>query len=492
MSFTSKRRNIYTTTSDNTGGGGGTVQSVNSGTDITVDNTDPANPIVNFTGTYQDPITVVANYSALPAVGTVTGEFYWCSAAQGTSWLPGTLGGTYYNSGMYYSNGVTWEYMNVPYNATQAEVNTGTNNDKFVTPSTLTNATVITNKELLANKSTDVNTDQASNTKYTSVKSVYDWATGLFATISNLALKAPLASPTFTGTVTTPAIVLSSETASTIASFDASKNIKSLALATYPSLTELSYVKGVTSSIQTQINSKGAAPSGTINQIAYFDSASSIASLTTATYPSLTELSYVKGVTSAIQTQLNTKLSTITQGTTTITSGTSGRVGFNLSGVYTESTNFRWDNTNRWLFVDGSATAGSAAMVLSSARASGLLSSLEFNYNDGTGANSGNVVKLTAYMDGSSLGGFQFQTAPAYYLAYATKATMTNTGLWYFGGATTTPTAIITVAAGTTTVPQINLAAGVAPTTPTNGDIWFDGTDIKMRIGGTTKVFTLT
>lgn len=52
-----------------------------------------------------------------------------------------------------------------------------------------------------ANKSTSVTTDQASNTKYPSVKSVYDWATGLFATISNLALKAPIASPTFTGTV---------------------------------------------------------------------------------------------------------------------------------------------------------------------------------------------------------------------------------------------------------------------------------------------------
>jgi len=40
-----------------------------------------------------------------------------------------------------------------------------------------------------ANKSTSVTTDQASNTKYPSVKAVYDWAVGLFATIANLALK---------------------------------------------------------------------------------------------------------------------------------------------------------------------------------------------------------------------------------------------------------------------------------------------------------------
>ncbi len=55
--------------------------------------------------------------------------------------------------------------------------------------------------EETSNKSISVTTDQASNTKYPSVKSVYDWATGLFATITNLALKANIASPTFTGAV---------------------------------------------------------------------------------------------------------------------------------------------------------------------------------------------------------------------------------------------------------------------------------------------------
>jgi len=87
-----------------------------------------------------DSITVVANYSALPDPTTVSGKFYWCSASQGTSWLPGGLGGTYYNSGTYYSNGVTWEFLNVPYQATQSEVNTGTNTDKFITPKTLRDA----------------------------------------------------------------------------------------------------------------------------------------------------------------------------------------------------------------------------------------------------------------------------------------------------------------------------------------------------------------
>ena len=45
--------------------------------------------------------------------------------------------------------------------------------------------------------------------------------------------------------------------------------------------------------------------SGTTNEIAYFTAGTTLSSLTTATYPSLTELSYVKGVTSSIQTQIN-------------------------------------------------------------------------------------------------------------------------------------------------------------------------------------------
>lgn len=87
-----------------------------------------------------DPITVVANYAALPDPTTVSGEFYWAEAAQGTEWLPGTLGGTYYNAGIYYSNGVSWSFINTPYQATQLEVDTGTNDNKFVTSLTLRNS----------------------------------------------------------------------------------------------------------------------------------------------------------------------------------------------------------------------------------------------------------------------------------------------------------------------------------------------------------------
>jgi len=99
--------------------------------------------------------------------------------------------------------------------------------------------------ELQSNKTGTVTGNETSTSKYLTVKGVYDWAVDLFA---------PKASPTFTGTVTTPDIIVSGATANTIAHFDGSKNIESLPLATYPSLTELSYVKGVTSAIQTQLD----------------------------------------------------------------------------------------------------------------------------------------------------------------------------------------------------------------------------------------------
>ena len=56
----------------------------------------------------------------------------------------------------------------------------------------------------------------------------------------------------------------------------------------------------------------------------------------------------------------------------------------------------------------------------------------------------------------------------------------------------------IEVTAGTTVLApsvtaraSLRIPSGTAPTSPVNGDIWFDGTDIKMRIGGVTKTFTL-
>ena len=95
----------------------------------------------------------------------------------------------------------------------------------------------------------------------------------------------------------------------------------------------------LTSTDWSTFNSKANALSGTINTIAYWNSTTTIASLALATYPSLTELSYVKGVTSSIQTQIGTKQATITltvtgsSGASTFVSNTLNIPTYTLSGL---------------------------------------------------------------------------------------------------------------------------------------------------------------
>lgn len=91
------------------------------------------------TGPVVAPITAVANYAALPAASTVTGKYYFCISSQGTAWLPGSLGGTYYPAGTYYSDGNIWIYGTSPADASQTDVNNGVITDRFVSPSTLNN-----------------------------------------------------------------------------------------------------------------------------------------------------------------------------------------------------------------------------------------------------------------------------------------------------------------------------------------------------------------
>lgn len=79
----------------------------------------------------------VQNFSTLPAAAASLGEFYWCLESQGTKWLPGSMGGTYYPKGLYYSDGIGWSHQEIPFEASLAEVNAGTVQDRFVAPYTL-------------------------------------------------------------------------------------------------------------------------------------------------------------------------------------------------------------------------------------------------------------------------------------------------------------------------------------------------------------------
>jgi hypothetical protein len=61
----------------------------------------------------------------------------------------------------------------------------------------------------------------------------------------------------------------------------------------------------------------------------------------------------------------------------------------------------------------------------------------------------------------------------------------------YIGLGVNAPTALTDIGASTTTRASLRIRSGTAPTTPNDGDIWYDGTNIYMRVGATTKTFTL-
>ena len=95
---------------------------------------------------------------------------------------------------------------------------------------------------------------------------------------------APQTSPTFATSITGSYL-----TASELLASDASKNIVSLDTATYPSLTELAYVKGVTSAIQTQLDGKAATGDVTAGDLTM--STARILGRTTASTGAIEELS---------------------------------------------------------------------------------------------------------------------------------------------------------------------------------------------------------
>lgn len=54
------------------------------------------------------------------------------------------------------------------------------------------------------------------------------------------------------------------------------------------------------------------------------------------------------------------------------------------------------------------------------------------------------------------------------------------------------PTAVLDITGSSTTQASLRIRSGSAPSSPQDGDIWFDGVDLKMQIGGVTKTFAMT
>lgn len=127
-------------------------------------------------------------------------------------------------------------------------------------------------------------------------------------------------------------------TASQILITDGSSNIISAAVATYPSLTELTYLKGVTSAIQTQINAKGV---GTVTAVSIATANGFSGSSSGGATPALT---IVAGA--IIPTSVNGN--TFTTGTYTLTGASGKTLTFNNSITIagTDSTTMTFPSTS--------------------------------------------------------------------------------------------------------------------------------------------------
>ena len=148
--------------------------------------------------------------------------------------------------------------------------------------------------------------------------------------------KAPLSSPALTGTPTAPTATVDNSTTqiATTAyvmgqgyakiaspSFTGSVSLPLTTSIGNVTSTELGYVDGVTSSIQTQINTKAPSASPTFTGTVVLPATTSIGNI------SDTELSYLDGLASSVQTQINSKLSTSSFTYLNMTKATYANVG---------------------------------------------------------------------------------------------------------------------------------------------------------------------
>lgn len=213
------------------GTGSGIVESVVAGTGISVDSTDPANPIV--TNTSPDQVVSITAGTNIDSVTGTYPNFTINASTQGGSYTLPTasdtvLGGIKVGDRLTITEGVL-----------SADVQSG--GGDFLADGTVP---MTGDLNMGGNDITDVISVQADTSAGLSLKN----ASGTDCLL--LGAGGGCNATFYDG------VKLDTQTASTIAGFDANKNIVSLATATYPSLTELSYVKGVTSAIQTQLSNK--------------------------------------------------------------------------------------------------------------------------------------------------------------------------------------------------------------------------------------------
>jgi hypothetical protein len=202
--------------------------------------------LLDYRGSYDASTNLFPSIGGSGIAGAVLkGDFWICSVS-------GTLGGVAVTPG------------DLIISVVDTPGQTSTNWDLIAhnLGSYVTNVTGTTNRVTSSGGATPSIDISASYVGQSSITTLGTVATGVWqgtavgdtyiSSASTWNAKAPTASPTFATSITGSYL-----TASQLLITDGSKNVISATTATYPSLTELAYAKGVTSAIQTQLNAKG-------------------------------------------------------------------------------------------------------------------------------------------------------------------------------------------------------------------------------------------
>ena len=164
--------------------------------------------------------------------------------------------------------------------------------------------------------------------------------------------------------------------------------------------------------------------------------------------------------------------------------GSSGYIQYNNAGAFGASGVY-WDATNSRVGI-GTSSPGAKLEI-----AGGASTNYLFIRSGGAGSQAGiqlfdqstqkwNILKQATTND------LEFWRSGA-----SSPSMMLQSSTGYIGIGTT-PGAAVDLSASTTSRASLRIRSGTAPTSPNDGDIWFDGTNYKCRIGGVTKTFTVT
>jgi hypothetical protein len=308
-----------------------------------------------------------------------------------------------------------------------------------------------------------------------------NYSAGLTGAIqTQLNLKSPIASPTFTGTVTVPSPFVLGATSVTVTG------------------AEINFLGGASSNLQTQITARAPLASPTFTGTVTIPTPFTLGAVSvTATG---TQLNYVAGVTSAIQTQLNLK-STIAS--PTFTGTVTIPTPFTLGAISVTATGTELN------YVAGVTSAIQTQMNLKSpianptftgklTTAPSAVGSAGLNLPHGTAPSSPangdcwtSTVGLYCYINGSTIG--PFATASGTTVWGAITGTLTDqtdlgTALGLkapvasptFTGKVTTAASAAVAGAG------FRLPHGIVPDTPADGDCWTTTAGLYCRINGGT------